>query len=55
MFSAASSSAAMTTAFADIGLGIAVAVAAVLVAWAGLTSLSFAIRKAKRYVTGGKF
>lgn len=55
MWNATSSTAALTDAFANIGIVIAVAVAAVLIAWAGLIGLGFGIRKAKQYVTGKKF
>jgi len=55
MFTAASSSAALTSAFTDVGIVIAIAIAAVLAAWAGLTGLGFGLRKAKKYVTGKHF
>jgi len=55
MFTIASSTAALSTAYTDIGTVIAVAVAAVLVAWAALVGLGFGVRKASRYVTGRKF
>jgi len=55
MYSIASSSADLTTAFSNVGILIAVAVAAVLIAWAALTGLGFGLRKAKKYVTGRHF
>lgn len=55
MFPVASSTAALSAAYTDIGTVIAVAIAAVLVAWAALVGLGFGIRKASRYVTGRKF
>jgi len=55
MFDVASSSAAITSAYADIGVLILVVVTAVLAAWAGLVGLGFAIRKATAKVTGRKF
>jgi len=55
MWNEASSSAAITSAFSDIGLLIALAVATVLAAWAGLVGLGFGIRKATKHVTGKKF
>jgi len=55
MWEVASSSSALTTAFANIGVLFAVAIGAILVAWASLTGLGFGLRKAKKYVTGRHF
>jgi len=55
MWDAASSTASLTTAFGNIGVVFAVAIAAILVAWAGLVGLGFGLRKAKKYVTGRHF
>jgi len=55
MWDVASSSAALTTAYANIGVLFGVAIAAILAAWASLTGLGFGLRKAKRYVTGKHF
>jgi len=55
MWDVASSTAALTTAFTNIGTIFAVAIAAILVAWAGLVGLGFGLRKAKQYITGKHF
>jgi len=55
MWAIASSTEAVTTTFANIGLIFTVAIAAILIAWASLTGLGFALRKAKKYVTGRHF
>jgi len=55
MWDAASSTAALTTSFSNVGVVLAVAIAAILLAWAGLVGLGFGIRKAKKYVTGKHF
>jgi len=55
MWPVASSTEALTTAYTNIGTIFAVAIAAILVAWASLTGLGFGLRKAKRYITGKKF
>jgi len=55
MWDTASSTAAINTAYAAIGVLIALSITAVLAAWAGLTGLGFAKRKATKYVTGKKF
>jgi len=55
MWHVASSTDALTTAFTNIGVIFAVAIAAILVAWASLTGLGFGLRKAKKYVTGRHF
>lgn len=55
MFTEASSSAAITAAYGDIGTLVAVVIAAVLGGWAALVGLGFAVRKATAKVTGRKF
>jgi len=55
MFPVASSTDALNTAFANIGVIFAVAIGAILIAWASLTGLGFGLRKAKKYVTGRHF
>jgi len=55
MFDEASSSAALASAFGDIGSLIAIVVAAVLAGWAALVGLGFGVRKATSKVTGKKF
>jgi len=55
MWDAASTTAALQTAFTNIGTVLLVVIVAVLAAWAGLIGLGFGIRKAKQYVTGKKF
>jgi len=55
MWPVASTTEALTTAFSNIGTIFALAIAAILVAWASLTGLGFAKRKVARYVTGKKF
>lgn len=55
MWGVASSSAALTAGFADIGTLIALTVAVVIAAWAALVGLGFGKRKATHYVTGRKF
>jgi len=55
MWDVASSTAALNTVYADIGTIFAVAIAAILLAWASLVGLGFGIRKAKKYVTGRHF
>jgi len=55
MFDAASTTAALTTTFSSIGTVFAMAIGAILAAWAGLVGLGFGLRKAKKYVTGKHF
>jgi len=55
MWPVASSSAALTQAFGDIGVLFLLAITAILAAWASLTGLGFGLRKAKKYVTGKHF
>lgn len=55
MWDVASSSAALTSAFGNIGILFAVAITAILTAWAALVGLGFGLRKAKKYVTGKHF
>lgn len=55
MWDATSTTAALTTAYGDIGTILAVAVAAVVGALVALLGLGFGIRKARHYVTGRKF
>jgi len=55
MWDVASSTSALTTAFGNIGVIFAVAITAILVAWAALVGLGFGLRKAKKYVTGRHF
>jgi len=55
MWNATSTIAELTSAFADIGLVFAMAIAAILAAWAALVGLGYGIRKARAYVTGRKF
>jgi len=55
MWTAASTTAALTDAFSDIGIVLAVVIVAVLAAWAGLVGLGYGVRKATSKVTGKKF
>jgi len=55
MWDIASTTAALTSGYAAIGVAIALTVTAVIAAWAGLTGLGFGKRKATKYVTGKKF
>jgi len=55
IYSAASSSAQISTTYADLGVLVGVVIVGVLAAWAALVGLRFAIRKATHYVTGRKF
>jgi len=55
MWDTASTTAALTDAYASIGVVILAVVTAVLAAWAGLVGLGFGKRKATKYVTGKKF
>jgi len=55
MWIAASTTAALNTAYSDIGTILVVAIAAIIAAWAALIGLGFGKRKAARYVTGKKF
>lgn len=55
MYSIASSTADLTTAFSNVGILIALAVGTVLVAWASLIGLGFGTRKATKHVTGKRF
>jgi hypothetical protein len=55
MWDAASTTAALTTAFASVGTVLLYAIGVILAAWAGLIGLGFGIRKAKQYITGKKF
>lgn len=55
MWDSASTTAALTSAFSAIGVGIALTISAVIAAWAGLVGLGFGKKKATKYVTGKKF
>jgi len=55
MWEAASTTAALTTAYASIGVIFAVAIAAILGAWAALHGLGYGIRKAKKHAVGKAF
>jgi len=55
MWDAASTTAALSAAYADIGTILAVAITAIIAAWAALVGLNFGKRKATKYVTGKKF
>jgi len=55
MWNAASTTAALGVAYADIGTIFLYAIGAIIVAWAALVGLGFGKRKASRYVTGKKF
>jgi len=55
MWPVASSTAASTTAFADMGTLIAMVITAILAALIGLLGLGFGVRHLKKYITGRKF
>lgn len=55
MWDAASTTAALSTGYAAIGVVLLAAITAVVAAWAGLVGLGFGKRKATQYVTGKKF
>jgi len=55
MWDVASTTAALTSAYGDIGTIFAVAITAIIAAWAALVGLGFGKRKASKYVTGKKF
>jgi len=55
MWSAASTTDALTIAYTAIGVVLLAAITALLAAWAGLVGLGFGKRKATKYVTGKKF
>jgi len=55
MWETASTTAALTTAYTAIGAILAVAIGAVIGAWASLTGLGYGVRKAKKHAVGGKF
>lgn len=55
MWDVASTTAALSSAYSDIGVIFAVAIAAILAAWAALVGLGYGIRKARKYVTGKHF
>jgi len=55
MWSAASTTDALTTSYTAIGTVFAVAIAAILAAWAALHGLGYGIRKAKKHAVGRAF
>lgn len=55
MFTAASTTALLATAFTDTGTIVSVTLAAVVVGVIALMGLGFGIRKASKHVTGKKF
>jgi len=55
MWEAASTTEALTTAYAAIGVIFAVAIAAILGAWAALHGLGYGVRKAKKHAVGKAF
>jgi len=55
MYSIASSSATLTTAFADTGTLVALVLAAVVAGVIALMGLGFGIRHLRKYITGRKF
>lgn len=55
MWSIASTSDALTTAFANTGTILTVVIAAVLVGLVALLGLGFGVRHLRRYITGRKF
>lgn len=55
MWDSASTTAALASGYAAIGIAILATVTAVIAAWAGLVGLGFGKRKATKYVTGKKF
>jgi len=55
MWDAASTTAALSSAYGDIGIIFAVAIAAILGAWAALHGLGYGIRKASRHAVGKAF
>lgn len=55
MWDVASTTDALTTAYANIGTIFVVAITAIVAAWAALVGLGFGKRKATKYVTGRKF
>jgi len=55
MWDAASTTAALSDAYASIGVIFGVAIAAILGAWAALHGLGYGIRKAKKHAVGKAF
>lgn len=55
IFPVASSTEAINSGYAALGVLVLLVVGAVIIAWASLVGLGFGIRKAVRYVTGRKF
>jgi len=55
MWDSASTTAALASAYSDIGVIFAVAIAAILGAWAALHGLGYGIRKAKKHAVGKAF
>jgi len=55
MYDVASSSAQIAATLTDVGIVIALVVAAVLGGWAALVGLGFLTRKVTKKVTGSKF
>jgi len=55
IYSVASSSADQATLYTNLGILLAVAISAVLIAWASLTGLGFGLRKTRKYITGNHF
>jgi len=55
MWDAASTTAALSSAYSDIGLIFAVAITAILGAWAALHGLGYGVRKASRHAVGKAF
>lgn len=55
MFTAASTTAVLATAFADTGSIVTVVVAAIVVGVIALMGLAFGMKKVSKYITGRKF
>jgi len=55
MWTVASSTDAIATAFVNIGLILAATIGTVLVGYVALLGLGFAMRHGKKYITGRKF
>ena len=55
MFTAASTTSLLSTAFTDTGTILAAVLATVIAAVIGLMGLNFGIKRVKKYITGGKF
>jgi len=55
IYASSTAETAVASGFSDIGGMIVIAVIGVIGAWAALTGLGFAKRKATHYVTGKKF